>query len=693
MLFGKKVGPNIGLDINSHTISVLQLEKTKQDLKVAKFASTMTPPDIVREGLLSDPEAVGRAVRELLDSVGIGQKGPAPVASIGIPGQAVVIRLMPVPKGMPTDELGDVVKQEAINNLPFSIDEANIDWQRVPGTVRQDPDGVEREDVLLGAIQKVVVESYHRMANVAGISLGRLEISSLCGVRALTHAGLVGREAALSLIVNIRHDATDITLVNKNVPLFSRSVLLGVETVLEAICRSINCGFEEALELFPKLQLLGVPTVDPRLGQAAQVARSVCSDLTAEVGRSLEFYMSQVGMIRVDQVVICGAGTSIPEIDQFISNRLNLETVVANPFQGVVYDRGQILDDRRAHHTMLMGLVIQNDWVPVKTVEIDLNQDEIDIGGGDDEGGEGDDAEEIDTPWFIPTLIGGGVVAALVVVAWAVIAMGINPGKDTEIATLDQEIQDSKSRLDKLKKVQTEITALEARKNTLESIVRHGTPVSLILEALRDNVPQGLRIFSLNYTNGSLTLGGSTADFTKPSHFTTNLIGSNKFTTAEISYIKRQKDRPTSIAFSVSATPNPDLSTQVTEGPPDEPVVDHDATASMPGESGKAKVIDFTATWAPACEKVKPFIAEAKAKYGAKLEFVTVDIDDPKNAALVQKYGVTTVPQMYFVNPNGEVQEHIQGFKGDTGAPILTACDKLSKNSAASNTASTSSPR
>ncbi len=689
--FGKRVGPNIGLDINSHTMSVLQLEKTKQDLKVAKFASTMTPPDIVREGLLSDPEAVGQAIRELLDSVGIGQKGPEPVAAVGIPGQAVVIRLMPVPKGMPTDELGDVVKQEAINNLPFSVDEANIDWQRVPGTVRMDPDGVEREDVLLGAIQRVVVASYQRMAEVAGITLGKLEISSLCAVRALTHAQVLGRDNTLSLIVNIRHDATDITLVNKSVPLFSRSVLLGVETVLEAICRSINCSNEEAVALFPKLQLLGVPTVDPRLGQAAQVARSVCSDLTAEVGRSLEFYMSQVGMIRVDQVVICGAGTSIPEIDQFVSNRLNLETLVANPFQGVVYDRGQILDDRRAHHTMLMGLVLQNEWMPVKTVEIDLNQEDPDAAAAGDEDEEAPAYDDVETPWFIPAVAFGGAAAALIIVAWAIIAMGINPGKDTELATLDQEIADSKTRLDKLKKVEGEISALESRKTTLETIVRHGTPVSIMLEALQNNVPQGLRVYSLNYSNGSVTILGNTADFSKPSHMTINLLGSNKFTTAEIAYIKRAKERPMSIAYQINATPAPDVTTQVTEGPADEPVVDHDSTAGLPGAPGKLKILEFSAAWCGPCNKMKPFIEDAQKRYGAKIEFITVDIDDPKNAALVTKYGVSTVPQLYFIDQSGAIQDHIQGFKG-VPDPIFAACDKLSKSNT-SNTANTSSPR
>jgi type IV pilus assembly protein PilM len=232
--FGKKAGPTLGLDINSSTISLIQIEKTKTDTKVSRFYSMPTPPDIVREGLLADPEAVGAAVRELLDLVGLPAKKPLPIVNLAIPGQAVVIRLMPVPTGMPSEELQEVVQQEAVNNLPFPVDEANIDYCLLPSTERTDPDGVRRVDVLLAAIQRVYVDSYWRMAEAADITLGRLDISPLAVIRALAAAEMVTDDGSLTMAVNIRNDATDITLIKKGMPLFSRSVLLGVETLGEA---------------------------------------------------------------------------------------------------------------------------------------------------------------------------------------------------------------------------------------------------------------------------------------------------------------------------------------------------------------------------------------------------------------------------------------------------------------------------
>lgn len=557
--FGKKAGPTIGLDINSSTISVLQLEKTKTDLKVGRFASTLTPPDIVREGLLTDPESVGTAVRELLDSVGLTAKGPAPTANVGIPGQSVVIRLMPVPKGMPSDELNDVVRQEAINNLPFPIDEANLDWSRVAGTARTDPDGVEREDILLGAIQKVIVDGYWRMAETAGINLGRLDISSLAAVRALAMSGQLRKDGSLSLVVNIRQDATDITLVNKAVPLFSRSVLLGVETVYESIQRSVNAGADEARDLLNRIQLSGVPTADPRIGQVAQVARSVCGDLTAEVGRSLEFYMSQVGMVRVDQVLVCGPGTVIPEIDQFIANRLNLNTVVANPFQGIVYDRGQIMDNMRPHHTMLMGLVADPEASQAKTVAINLNKGAPEGGEYEEEGEEGGVVEEIDTPWFKPALIVGGLLALGVVGTYGYFTSVVMPAKDQELADLESSITELKTKITAMNKTKEEVGGLEARKRSLEEIIDHGTPMTAVLQSLKENVPRGVKISQVKVQGSNASIVGNSTDFARVSHLAINLQGSNNYSLVDVNFIKRHFPAPANIMFQVDGVLSPDL--------------------------------------------------------------------------------------------------------------------------------------
>ena len=154
---------------------------------------------------------------------------------------------MPVPTGMPAEELADVVTQEATNHVPFPIEDANLDWSQMPATERTDSDGVRRIDVILAAIQRSIIESYWAMADSAGVKLGRVDISSLSVIRSLALAGYLGSTGHLSMIVNIRHDACDINVVRSAMPLFGRSIMLGLDTVTESISRSFDIDFEQAL--------------------------------------------------------------------------------------------------------------------------------------------------------------------------------------------------------------------------------------------------------------------------------------------------------------------------------------------------------------------------------------------------------------------------------------------------------------
>lgn len=557
--FGKKSGPLLGLDINSSTISVIQIEKTKTDTKVSRFSSMPTPPDIVREGLLADPEAVGNAVRELLDLVGIPKKKPLPVVNVAIPGQAVVIRLMPVPTGMPPEELNDVVKQEAINNLPFSISEANIDYCVLPATERTDPDGVRRVDVLLAAIQHVYVESYWRMAEAANVSLGRLDITSLAVIRSLAHANMLQDDGKLTMAVNIRNDATDITLIKKGMPLFSRSVLLGLETLGEAISRSIDAPIDEAISLLHKLQLGSVPTADPKLGQAAQVARSIFGDLTAEVGRSLEFYMSQVGIVQVDHIILTGPACVVPGIAEFVSNRLNIETIVADPFKNLIYDKAQILDDRRPTHAMIVGLVTEQPAGGIATVECNLNKQGraaiVDEGG--EEGEEGAE-EEVDTPWFVPTVAAGVAAALLVVLGWATLAFYLSGQKDAELATIEEEITQQKAQVEQMSKQQDEIARLREKEEILNKIVNHGTPRSTILKTVRETVPEGVQLCNIKLNDNNFSAGCLSVDFKKASHYAINLQGTNLLDEVKLMDIHRLKKAPEQVGFTLDALVRPE---------------------------------------------------------------------------------------------------------------------------------------
>jgi len=554
--FGKRKGPTLGLDINSGRITVLQFDKTKMGMEITRYASVATPPNTVREGLIADPETIGSLLRDVLEGAGI-PLSPPPVVNIAVPGQSVVIRLMPVPTGMPPDELADVVAQEAINHVPFPMSEANLDWSMMQATERTDADGVRRVDVILAAIQKAIVDTYWRMTESAGVTLGKIDTSSMAVIRALSLAGYLGHNEQLTMSVNIRHDATDINLIKSGMPLFSRSVLLGLETLEEAVSRSLEIHLEDSLELLPQIQLFGrsQSATDQRISQAVQIARTVFGDITDEVGRSLEFYRSQVGEVQIDQIVLCGAGCVVPQIEQFIANRLNINTVVANPFRDVIYDSSLVPQDRLAAQAIPMGVVIDPDWMPVATVDLDLNKEGPSAGILETVATRPTvriTAEE--TPWFKPALAGGIVILLVITALWAYVAHYEVPKKQKELAEVKAAIDTANNQLKDLDTVKDQNNQLRRKKQLLDSIITHGQPLAAILQVVSENTPSGVQVKKLFVSGNSVGIEGAAVDFLSVSNLAVNLNDSRLLTDSTVDWAKRDETTdPRVIGFSVTA--------------------------------------------------------------------------------------------------------------------------------------------
>jgi type IV pilus assembly protein PilM len=548
--FGKKKGPTLGLDINSDSITLIQLDKTRVGIEVARFACQPTPANTIREGLIADPETIGAVLMELLAAANIPMSGSSPMINIAVPAQAVVIRLMPVPVGMPPEELADVVTQEATNHVPFPIEDANLDWSQMPATERTDADGVRRIDIILAAIQRSIIESYWRMADSAGVRLGRVDISSLSVVRSLALAGYLGSSGHLSMIVNMRHDATDINVVRSAMPLFGRSIMLGIDTLTEALSRALEINFDEALDLLPEIALFNVNPTDFRMGQASQVARTVFSDITDELQRSLDFYKSQVGDVKVDQIVLSGPGCMIPQLDQYISNRMNIKTILSDPMRDLVFSPDIIVDSMRPILAALIGSSIEPSWNPSFTVDLDLNKEGRLPLLYDERKTAVIAPDERPAPWFKRTLVAGAAVVGLSLATWGLIAQIDIPNKQKQIDQLGAKIVQSNTDLKQLSVLRKENDVLTNKKHILDGIVKKSNHWSTVLDSIRNNIPTAVQVETINIGKKA-TIQGSALDFQSISNFVINLATAPGLSDVVVQTASRKEKTPQFIFYEI----------------------------------------------------------------------------------------------------------------------------------------------
>lgn len=78
----------------------------------------------------------------------------------------------------------------------------------------------------------------------------------------------------------------------------------------------------------------------------------------------------------------------------------------------------------------------------------------------------------------------------------------------------------------------------------------------------------------------------------------------------------------------------------------------------------RPKALQFYTSNCPFCYLFDQVVAGVKEKYVDKVDFEMIDAGDPKNAAIVARYGVTQVPSMMCVNPEGEKVTGLVGYLG-----------------------------
>lgn len=339
-LLGGSSKNGIGVEITSERVNVAQLRRKGQTgYKLVNYGSADVPEGVVEDGRIHDPVALGQLISNLLSEKKIKSK----LVATAVPGKEAVSRLIRLPAELSEQELQDMVlNQEASLYLPFPREDADVDYQKLGTSV--DDDGIERQEILMVATPKEVTDTYMQVMESANLTLDVVEVSSYALLRALRNYLRDYNSPAESVaIVDIEYEHTEITIALDGVPQFARTFPIGTLQIQNAQLRAINMPPRRSTDT----EMLGTMVVpmqtmdtagfvggaNPNAGEAA-ISR-VLSDLADELRRSVDFHISQTPGAEIAQVFLTGPGACIGQLDEFLRQRLGVETRVVDPLQAL----------------------------------------------------------------------------------------------------------------------------------------------------------------------------------------------------------------------------------------------------------------------------------------------------------------------------------------------------------------------
>ncbi|MBI5765430.1 MAG: pilus assembly protein PilM [Planctomycetes bacterium] len=276
MKLGLGKGKLLALDWDRKTVRMVLVRPRADGVDMLK-ASSVEIPSTVRH---DDAESLGAFIREAMSQVGIS----ASQAMISIPRDHVVLNTLELPP-MPADELPAIVQFQITKELPFSAEEAALDFA-VSGVF----DPKAPVSVLVAAVRREQLNFYQQVVENAGLSVERVGLRPFANLIAVTSRAQELAEKSL-LIVEIGPQFTEIDIVRNGRLVFSRAALLALPEhgVGESVTDS-RIATNKAVER-----------------EEDDVTRQAVSDLMVEIVRSVEAYRATDPAVSLDHIVVCGA--------------------------------------------------------------------------------------------------------------------------------------------------------------------------------------------------------------------------------------------------------------------------------------------------------------------------------------------------------------------------------------------------
>jgi type IV pilus assembly protein PilM len=320
MLLSKKIEP-IALDIGSTFIKLVQLKGSNKNYQLVKFGMVPLPPEVIVEGAVMDAGRVVEAIKELLAS----QKVKTKEVVISVSGSSVIIKRVSV-ADMTDEELAESIKWEAEQYIPFSIDDVNVDFQKLGAGAAEG-----QADVLLVAVKKDKINDYVNLVKEAGLEPVVMDVDAfaMANMYELNYAFEEGTTALL----NIGASVMNINILKDGVSIFTRDITVGGNRYTEALQRDFGLTYEDAEKVKRGEE---VEVADKE--QIAGAMSSVTDDIVAETQRSFEFFRSTTGSDKVSRVLVSGGCARIGNFTSVLSERLEIPVEVVDPFKKIKID-------------------------------------------------------------------------------------------------------------------------------------------------------------------------------------------------------------------------------------------------------------------------------------------------------------------------------------------------------------------
>jgi type IV pilus assembly protein PilM len=350
------------IDIGSNALKALQMHQGDEGLEVTDFAYLEHSHNL-SSGEVSageKEEIIVETLRKFLEEKDLSKSEVA----ISIAGQNSFARFINLPP-VEAKKIPEVVQFEAVQQIPFDINEVEWDWQ-----LMENEDSPDKRVGLFAIKNELIAEVMdHFTKENLRVSCVQIAPMALYNYAYYDIKELQESPNKAVVILDIGAENTTLVVCTRDT-VWQRSIRIGGNTFTEAIADAFKKNYATAEKL------KRTAPMSKYMRQIYTAMKSVYTDLGSEIQRSLGFYSSSPeGRDKtLSKVIALGGGMKLQGLSKYLTQTLGIQVVKPDSFEtltlspevstakfhenisdfGIAYGLGaQLLDEAKIHINLL----------------------------------------------------------------------------------------------------------------------------------------------------------------------------------------------------------------------------------------------------------------------------------------------------------------------------------------------------
>ena len=315
----------VGIDVSERSIKIVQVSDGATPVLETVCWSAIGH-DMIKNGVVQDTEQMAGALQMAMQKC-----TPAPVTGrrvvVSIPESQSFVRVLDLPI-MSSQETDEAVQWAVRHHIPFDLERVYIDWQPV-GVIS----GLKkRQQVLVGAAQRIVVDPLLEVLDTLKLQVEALELEAQAIVRSLLP--FQAQDVLGVLIVDMGAATTNIVYFDQGAMRFTTSIRSGGENMTQQLARHLQVTPTAAAE---KKALVGLSGGGEGETEVKAVLRAAALEIVKQIEQVVREVAVKGDSSGVRAIILSGGSANMPGLASVFSEVFpNIPVQLCNPLINVV---------------------------------------------------------------------------------------------------------------------------------------------------------------------------------------------------------------------------------------------------------------------------------------------------------------------------------------------------------------------